>query len=138
MLGDQFDESLKQMMEKLQRDLLAVNSESDLMNVGSTSGALKGLAVISAKRDLMNLLVEKSIEYLGITDPNAEPVFGEIVTQYDTMIDQGLSLIKDLADQKKAATQSSAGGSNSVMKSQLRDKDKEIKQLTAQLQKAKD
>ena len=38
----------------------------------------RGLAVISGKRDLMTLLVDKTLEYLRVSDPSCEIVIQEI------------------------------------------------------------
>ena len=40
----------------------------------------KGLAVVSGKRDLMTLLVDKTLEYLRVTDPSCEIVVNDIAT----------------------------------------------------------
>ena len=81
-------------------------------------------AVISGKRDLMQLLVEKTLEYMRVIDPQAEIVLQELATQYENLIDQALALTGD------ASIVSGAGGkSNAAAARQLRDKDREIKRL---------
>ena len=64
-------------------------------------------AVISGKRDLMQLLVEKTLEYMRVIDPQAEIVLQEMATQYETLIDQCLALTGD------ASIVSGAGGGKS-------------------------
>jgi hypothetical protein len=51
------------------------------------------MAVISGKRDLMALIVEKSLEYLHMTDPSCEVVVQDITTQYENLLDQTMALI---------------------------------------------
>ena len=85
-------------------------------------------AVISGKRDLMQLLVEKTLEYMRVIDPQAEIVLQEMATQYETLIDQCLALNGD------ASIVSGAGGrSDAAAARQLRDKDREIKRLQREL-----
>ena len=62
-LGDQFDENLTTMISELAEVMNKVSSEVD-----------RGLAVISGKRDLMTLLVDKTLEYLRVSDPSCEIV----------------------------------------------------------------
>ena len=38
----------------------------------------RGLAVVSGKRDLLSLIVEKTLEYLHVTDPSCELVVQDI------------------------------------------------------------
>ena len=76
-LGDQFDEVLTMMIAKLTDDLKGCDSDHERMR-----------AVISGKRDLMQLLVEKTLEYQRIVDPQAEIVLQELCAQYETIIDQ--------------------------------------------------
>jgi len=47
----------------------------------------RGRIVISGKRDLMGLLVEKTLEYQRVVDPQAEVVLQELATQYESLID---------------------------------------------------
>jgi len=54
---------------------------------GPNQGGERGKAVISGKRDLMALLVEKTLDYLRCVDPYAEVVLQELATQYETLID---------------------------------------------------
>ena len=75
-LGDQFNDVLQAMIDSLTENLKRANSEAE-----------KGRAVIQGKRDLMALLVDKSLEYLRVLDPTSEVVMQEIAAQYETMID---------------------------------------------------
>ena len=43
----------------------------------------------------MQLLVEKTLEYMRVIDPQAEIVLQEMATQYETLIDQSLALTGD-------------------------------------------
>ena len=56
------------------------------------SQAEKAKAVISGKRDLMQLLVEKTLEYHRAVDPQAEIVLTDLATQYEALIDSAMSL----------------------------------------------
>ena len=56
------------------------------------SQAEKAKAVISGKRDLMQLLVEKTLEYHRAVDPQAEIVLTDLATQYEALIDTAMSL----------------------------------------------
>ena len=60
---------------------------------GANQGVEKGKAVISGKRDLMQLLVEKTLEYQRVVDPQAEVVMQELATQYEALIDTSLNLL---------------------------------------------
>ena len=62
-LGDLFDENLSTMISQLAEVMQKVSSRED-----------KGLAIMSGKRDLITLLVDKTLEYLRITDPSCEIV----------------------------------------------------------------
>ena len=75
-LGDQFDEVLTMMIANLTDSLKATDSQLE-----------RGKAVITGKRELMQLLVEKTLEYLRTVDPPAEVVFQELAAQYETLID---------------------------------------------------
>lgn len=85
-LGDQFDEVLTNMISTLTENLKATDSQIE-----------RGRAVISGKRDLMGLLVEKTLDYQRIVDPLAEIVLQELATQYETLIDQSLNLVEEAA-----------------------------------------
>ena len=111
-LGDQFDEVLSNMIANLTEQL----KEED-------SAVNRGKIVISGKRDLMQLLVEKTLEYHKVVDPQAEVVLQELATQYENLIDQGLNLIPQTGGD-------GAGRSDS-------DKDREIRQLRKELAQAK-
>ena len=72
----------------------------------------------------MHLLVEKTLEYMRVIDPQAEIVLQELATQYENLIDQALALTGD------ASIVSRGGGkSDAAAARQLRDKDREIKRL---------
>ena len=43
----------------------------------------------------MQLLVEKTLEYMRVIDPQAEIVLQELATQYENLIDQALALTGD-------------------------------------------
>ena len=77
----------------------------------------------------MQLLVEKTLEYHAVVDPQAETVLTDLATQYEAMIDQAMSL----EGEESAAP---ATSSKQATK-QLKDKDQEIKQLKAELAKSK-
>ena len=62
-LGDLFDENLSTMISQLAEVMQKVSSRED-----------KGLAIMSGKRDLITLLVDKTLEYLRVTDPSCEIV----------------------------------------------------------------
>lgn len=53
----------------------------------------RGRIVISGKRDLMQFLVGKMLEYQRVVDPEAEIVLQKLSTFYDNLIDQTLNLI---------------------------------------------
>ena len=55
----------------------------------------------------MQLLVEKTLEYMRVIDPQAEIVLQEMATQYETLIDQSLGLTGD------TSIASGAGGGKS-------------------------
>lgn len=77
----------------------------------------------------MQLLVEKTLEYHAVVDPQAETVLTDLATQYEAMIDQAMSLEGD---------ESPAPATNSKQATkQLKEKDQEIKQLKADLFKNK-
>lgn len=78
-LGDQFDENLTTMITELAEVMNKVSSEVD-----------RGLAVISGKRDLMTLLVDKTLEYLRVSDPSCEIVIQEIAAQYEYLLDSSI------------------------------------------------
>ena len=59
------------------------------------SVADRGRCVISGKRDMMQLLVEKTLEYHRVVDPNAETVVQELATQYENLIDQAINLVSE-------------------------------------------
>ena len=75
-LGDQFDEVLTNMISNLTVSL------KDCPNDGDRSKA-----VVSGKRDMMQLLVEKTLEYFRAVDPSAEIVLSDLATQYEALID---------------------------------------------------
>ena len=75
-LGDQFDEVLTGMIASLTEQLEGMESREE-----------RGRVVIAGKRDLMQLLVEKTLEYFREVDPSAEVVLQELATQYENMID---------------------------------------------------
>ena len=78
----------------------------------------------------MQLLVEKTLEYQRVVDPQAEVVIQELATQYESLIDASLSLLT-----YAGASNTSAGGtrSDATTQRQLREKDREIKRLQDQL-----
>ena len=80
-LGDQFDGVLTNMIANLTEQLKNMDSKLE-----------RGRAVITGKRDLMQLLVEKTLEYHRVVDPSSEVVLQELATQYENMIDQALNL----------------------------------------------
>ena len=93
-LGDQFDEVLTNMIANLTENLAT----------GEPSAADKGRHVIAGKREIMGLLVEKTLEYLRVIDPTAEVVLQELATQYESLLDHALSML----DNAPAANQSLA------------------------------
>jgi hypothetical protein len=72
-----FDEGLRSMMDKLNNELL----------IDAQTPSQKSRAAILAKRDLLSLLVRTSLEYCEETDSSIAFVIGEIIKQYDSMID---------------------------------------------------
>ena len=68
-LGDQFDEVLSMMISDLTETLKV-----------SSGGSERTKAVISGKRDMMQLLVEKTLEYFRAVDPLAEVVITDLAT----------------------------------------------------------
>ena len=98
----------------------------------------KGLAVISGKRDLMTLLVDKTLEYLRVTDPSCEIVIQDIATQYESLLDGAIQLVS-LKDGSASLNQSTISGKlgnqkpGTVMTKLLQDKDDEIHRLKEQL-----
>lgn len=113
-LGDQFDECLSGMIADLTEQL------KDFETSGEKSEARK--AVISGKRDLMQLLVDKTLEYLRVVDPQAEIVLTDLATQYESLIDAAMSAEPSV-------------GNNKNQSKQLKEKDQEIKRLKEQLKK---
>ena len=71
-------------------------------------------------------MVEKTLEYMRVIDPQAEIVLQEMATQYETLIDQALALTGDTSIVSGAG---GGGKSNAAAARQLRDKDREIKRL---------
>jgi len=121
-LGDQFDEVLTLMISNLTEQLKTLESASE-----------RGRAVISGKRDLMSLLVEKTLEYQRVVDPQAEIVLQELATQYENLIDAALSLSSDGSSIDGSGKSPLAGAQ---AQRQLMEKDREIKQLKQQLTNA--
>lgn len=68
-LGDQFDEVLTVMIGNLTQQLQE-----------SVEAADRTTAVISGKRDMMQLLVDKTLEYFRKVDPLAEIVITDLAT----------------------------------------------------------
>ena len=68
-LGDQFDGVLTNMIANLTEQLKSMDSKLE-----------RGRAVITGKRDLMQLLVEKTLEYQRVVDPSSEVVLQELAT----------------------------------------------------------
>ena len=54
---------------------------------GPNQAVERGKSAISGKRELMNLLLENTLEYLKCCDPNCDIVIQEIATLYETLID---------------------------------------------------
>ena len=67
----------------------------------------------------MQLIVEKTLEYHRVVDPQAEIVTQEIAMQYELLIDQALGLLSEGTPLRRES-----------------DKDKEIKKLKSKLAKA--
>lgn len=82
-LGQQFDQSLRQMMEQLSLDLKEAPTQEQ-----------KGRAAILAKRDLIELLSQTSRDYIKYTDVQMEKVLAEIFGQLDSMIMQACNMIQ--------------------------------------------
>ena len=121
-LGDQFDEVLTVMISNLTEQLQECANSGD-----------RSRAVISGKRDMMQLLVEKTLEYFRAVDPQAEMVLTDLATQYESLIDQALSMAN--GDNPTEANSSNApnSGSDKLQKKQLenklKEKDREVKRL---------
>ena len=75
-LGDQFDEVLSTMITNLTEQLKDMDSKEERLR-----------AVITGKRDLLQLLVDKTLEYHRVVDQNAEVVLQELAAQYEHMVD---------------------------------------------------
>ena len=96
------------------------------------SAADRGRCVISGKRDMMQLLVEKTLEYHRIVDPNAETVLSELATQYENLVDQAINLVSEAGFDQTGDISGNRGrsmASNAATQRQLREKDREIKRL---------
>ena len=120
-LGDQFDEVLTVMISNLTEQLQECANSGD-----------RSRAVISGKRDMMQLLVEKTLEYFRAVDPQAEIVLTDLATQYESLIDQALAM----ADGNQPAgggNSSNAANADRMQKKQLenklKEKDREMKCL---------
>ena len=57
------------------------------------SGEMKVRAAVLAKRQLIELLIEQCSHYLEKTDPQSHKVFGEIIAQYNLLVDQSCNAI---------------------------------------------
>jgi hypothetical protein len=64
------------MMESLSKDLKSCKTNEE-----------KGRAAILAKKQLMQLLVDRSRGYLAHSFKSIETVFGDIISQFDNMVD---------------------------------------------------
>eukprot|EP00352_Strombidinopsis_acuminata_P009256 CAMPEP_0176377152 /NCGR_PEP_ID=MMETSP0126-20121128/28688_1 /TAXON_ID=141414 ORGANISM="Strombidinopsis acuminatum, Strain SPMC142" /NCGR_SAMPLE_ID=MMETSP0126 /ASSEMBLY_ACC=CAM_ASM_000229 /LENGTH=117 /DNA_ID=CAMNT_0017738875 /DNA_START=758 /DNA_END=1111 /DNA_ORIENTATION=+ len=96
-------------MDKLTADMQTVSSEQ------------RPFVIITAKKTLMNVLVEKMLEYFTFADPPAESVVSEITKQYQLMVEQSETAAQNL------------GGSNGPSAGPQSNKDREIAQLKAQI-----
>ena len=83
-LSDQFDETLSTMISNMTEQLQVQENSVE-----------RGKIVISGKRDLMQLFVDKTLEYHRAVDPLAELVLSELATQYELLVDQALNLIAE-------------------------------------------
>ena len=65
---------------------------------GPEQSVERGKIVIARKRELMLLLVEKSLEYFKQCEPASEIVVQEIIIQYESLIDASLKLVQESID----------------------------------------
>lgn len=83
---------------------------------------------------MMQLLVDKTLEYFRKVDPQAEIVLTDLATQYEALIDQAINMANDNA---AIGSIVAAGGANNMpiaaSQRQNREKDKEIKRLQEQV-----
>ena len=84
LLGDQFDACLTQMITEL-----TVNLQN---SSGSQQESGRGKAVIAGKHNLMQLLVEKTLDYLQMTDAACSTVVLQIRNLYEKLLDDALKL----------------------------------------------
>ena len=107
-LGEMFDQELNNLMTNL-TDAVAdkQNNENDKKRVA-----------IEGKRYLMSLLSDRFAEFMKFKEPQCEQVFSDLVTQYDTLIDQSLNI----NDEQRSQMGNSKGKPKD-------SKDKEIQRL---------
>ena len=117
-LGDQFDEVLTMMISNLTESLKECHQTGD-----------RNKAVIMGKRDMMQLLVEKTLEYFRLVDPQAEIVLTDLATQYESLIDNALNMVSDIEADISVTSNSKQGLGGVASQRQIREKDKEIKLL---------
>ena len=89
---------------------------------------------MSGKRDLITLLVDKTLEYLRVTDPSCEIVVQDIATQYESLLDTCAQLVSTGdADPLNDSRVSQNQKPGTVMSKLLSQKDDEIALLKEQL-----
>ena len=75
--------------------MIASLTESMQKMAGPEHAIERGKAFIAGKRNLMKVLVEKTVEYYKHCDPNSEVVVQEISAQYEAIIDASLKLTQE-------------------------------------------
>ena len=124
-LGDQFDECLMQMITQL----------TEQLSKATEPIYERSKAVILGKRELVNLLLEKTLEYLKTTDPKCQDVVQDIVIQFEYLMDSALDLAKPVSQsnapiaKKKSITEKNSEFPSSTHAFQIRQKDAEIARL---------
>lgn len=83
---------------------------------------------------MMQLLVEKTLEYFRAVDPQAEIVLTDLATQYESLIDQALALADGNlpaagGNSSNAANASADKLQKKQLESKLKEKDREVKRL---------
>ena len=76
---------------------------------GPNAAIERGNSAISGKRELMTLLLEKTLEYLKCCDPSCEVAVREIATLYETLLDAALELAKTASKTSQSNLPSKTG-----------------------------
>ena len=86
-LGNAFDEQLSLMIGHLTESLQRAEGPEAAFN--------RGKLALQGKRDLMNLLLEKTLEYFKVTDYRGEIAIKELATLYEMLIDSTIDLAEE-------------------------------------------